>query len=290
MMKWSLVLAMTLLAFAAIAIAQTPADEAQALLQAEDFDAAIEVLRKAVKEDESNSRNRSLLGRAYIGKLQSASFFEKGMLAGRAQEQLKTAIELDPTNIEARIYLASYYLNAPSIGGGSVKKAREQAEIIVEYAPLQGKSLLARIHEREENFDEAMALYRECIESEPADLQMRYRVAMLQQKLERFEEAFATLEALLEISPDATAALYQMGRTAVFAGKNLDRGIECLREYLEHEVEAGRPGHDAAHWRMGMLYELRGDLSKAREAFETAIGLNGTEEKYRESLAALDQG
>ena len=70
-------------------------------LEKEDLDGAIDRLRYAVKLDESDSNYRTWLGRAYIAKLQTATFQEKGVLAGRALDNLKKAVELDPSNIEA---------------------------------------------------------------------------------------------------------------------------------------------------------------------------------------------
>jgi tetratricopeptide (TPR) repeat protein len=289
MTKLMLLLVAALFACTAVASAQTPAEEAQSMLKAEDYDGAIDLLKQAVKQDETNSEYRGLLGRAYIEKLRTVPFFEKGTLAGRAQDELKKAIELDPANIKARIYLANYYLNAPPIAGGSAKKAREQAEVIAEFSPLEGKALLAGIHQREKNFDQAIVLYRECIEARPEDVQYRYQLAMLHQELMQYDEAFAALEDLLKIDAEATGAMYQVGRTAVLANSHLDRGIKCLSDYLDREVQPGYPGHDAAHWRLGMIYQHQGESARAREAFETAIGLNPDEAKYRDSLAALDQ-
>lgn len=257
-------------------------------LAEEDLDAAVDALKRAVELDDSNSAYHTWLGRAYIMKLQTVSFFEKGILAGRAQDHLNKAVRLDPTNTEARIYLAQYYLNAPSIAGGSKKKAREQAEEILKYDPVEGKALLAGICVKDEEYDLAIEKYISCIEARPEDSGYRYELAMLYQQLEDYEECFAVFEDLLEIDPGAPAALYQIGRTAVFSKTNLDRGMECLREYLEADPKPGYPGHDAAHWRLGMLYEHKGNQDKARAEYEKALEINPEGEEYRKSLASLD--
>jgi len=254
-----------------------------------DFDGAIDLLKRAAELDETDSGYRTWLGRAYILKLQTVTFFEKGVLAGRAQEQLQKAITLDPTNVQARIFLAQYYVSAPSIAGGSTKKAREQAEEIIKHDPVEGNALLAGIHVRDEEYDLAIDKYEQCIESQPDNVTYRYQLAMLYQKLEHFDLSLAGFEKMLEIDPEATSALYQIGRTAVFSKTNLDRGIECLQSYLKKDVKPGHPGYDAAHWRLGMLFEHKGDLTRAREEYETALRLNPDGEEYRKSLASLDQ-
>jgi tetratricopeptide (TPR) repeat protein len=202
-------------------------------------------------------------------------------------EHLQKAVELDPANVEARVSLAGYYLNAPSIAGGSKKKARQQAEEIVKYDEVRGNGILAGVLIKDEKYDEAIATLEKCIEAQPQNIDYRYRLAMAYQEMERYDETFAEFEEVLDIDPTAAGALYQMGRTAVFSATNLDRGIECLQRYLTLEVPPGYPGHDAVHWRMGMLYEHMGNAERAKEEFETAVRLNPDEENYREALNEL---
>lgn len=256
-------------------------------LAEKEYDAAIDRLKEAVELEPADSTHRTWLGRAYIEKLQTVSFFERGVLAGRALDALKKAVELDPANVDARVFLAGYYLNAPVLAGGSVRKAREQAEAIVALDPSRGSSVLAGIHIKNEEYDEALAILESCAAERPRDLDCRYQLAMLHQQLERYESAFETFEAILEIEPDDRGALYQLGRTAAISGERVERGIECLELYLTLEEWPGHPGHDGAHWRLGMLYEHLDDRARARSEYETAIRLNPDEEMYRESLESL---
>ena len=258
-------------------------------LMDENHDGAIDQLRNAVKLDQTNSNYQTWLGRAYIEKLQNASHFEQGVLAGRALDSLKKAVKLDPSNIEARMYLGEYYLNAPSIGGGSKKKAREQALEVRKHDPLQGDWMLARIYIMNEEYDAALAKLKTCVGADPANIEYQYQLGMLYQQLKRYEETFEVLEGICVIDPDARGALYQIGRTAVFSGTNVDRGIECLEIYLTKDVESGYPGHDGAHWRLGMLYEHKGDVATARAEYETAMQINPEQDNYRDSLEKLDK-
>ncbi len=251
------------------------------------MDEAIELLTKATAADPSASQYLSTLGRAYIQKLQGADQFEKGMLAGRALESLNKAVGLDPTNIEARMSLAGYYLNAPPIAGGSKKKARAQIEEIVKIDPLVGNPLLAGQYEAEEKFEQAINTYRKCIELDPDNTDYRYQVAMIYQKRKQFTDAFNEFDQLLKSNPEARGALYQYARTAVFAESNAERGIECLDIYLGLDVERGMPEYESAHWRMGMLYEIKGDFDDARRHYETALKLNPENPEYGKSLKKL---
>ena len=81
--------------------------------------------------------------------------------------------------------------------------------------------------------------------------------------------------------------IYQIGRTGVFSGQRLDRAIECMKIYVVHEPGEGMPSLDAAHWRLGMLYEKAEKAGLAKQAYEKAQAINPQEEKYKEALANL---
>ena len=119
-------------------------------------------------------------------------------------------------------------------------------------------------------------------------MEYRYQLGMLYQQLERYEATFDALEHICEIDPGALGALYQIGRTAAFSGTNLDRGIECLQVYLTKDVKPGYPGYDGAHWRLGILFEHKGDVATARTEYETAMRLNPEQDSYRDALEKLN--
>ena len=104
-------------------------------------------------------------------------------------------------------------------------------------------------------------------------------------------DALDTVEGLnvltLTVDPEATNALYQIGRTGVISGENLDRAIAALQQYLTTEPPAGQPTLANAHWRLGMCYELKGELDKARSEFEAALALNPNDESAQKSLDNL---
>ena len=93
--------------------------------------------------------------------------------------------------------------------------------------------------------------------------------------------------AVLAADPDHLASLYALGRAAAMSGKNLDRGIECLQRFLKGEPDHDLPDHTFAHWRMGMIFEARGDTGRAKRAYETALELDPENERARKALKKL---
>ncbi len=89
--------------------------------------------------------------------INEASFFAKGRMAGQAKDLLMRAVEIDPGYVSARISLIEFYRNAPGIAGGSMKKAKENAEALLAYedGKIHGHRLLAAIAMQDEDWDTA---------------------------------------------------------------------------------------------------------------------------------------
>lgn len=252
-----------------------------------DHDAASKRFSTAIEHDPQNSIYHLWLGKTNIQKLQSASFFEQGIIANRAKNNFQKAVQYDPSNVEARLNLAGYYLNAPAIAGGSIKKAIEQAREIIHNDAKQGHLMLARIYAYEEEYDQALQEYEVLITIDPQDEDLYYGKGLLLQTNKQFDKAFEVFEKALALNPISMKNLYQVGRTGVYSGQNLNRSIECLKIYLDHDPEPGLPPADAAHWRLGMLYEKAGQAEQARQEYEKALALNPKEKKYKTALGDL---
>lgn len=258
-----------------------------ASLKANKLDLAIKQLKVVLERDRKNADSHYWIATAYLEKLKQATFFEKGVLAGRVIDHLKTAVHLDPNLLKARISLIQFYINAPPIGGGSLKKARQHIEVIQKTNPAHAHALTAQVLLKENQPQQALAEYKKLLSLDPQDANVHYQVGMLYQELKEYPKAFATFEQVLTINSAAMGALYQIGRTALFAKSNLKRGITCLQTYLKHPVQPGNPGWDAAHWRLGMLYELMDKKEAAKAAYQQAMKLNPADPQYKIALDGL---
>jgi Tfp pilus assembly protein PilF len=94
---------------------------------------------------------------ALFSTINEASLFAKGRMAGQAKDLLIKAVEIDPGYVDARIALIEFYRNAPGIAGGSMKKAKENAEALLALpdGKIHGHRLLAAIAMQEDDWDTA---------------------------------------------------------------------------------------------------------------------------------------
>lgn len=252
--------------------------------QQNNYDEASIKLKSAIELDDTKSDYYLWLGKAYLAKLDKSSFFEKGILSGKVIDNYKKAIKIEPANIVARIHLANYYIYAPSIAGGSTKKAKEQAVEINKYNPEQALMLNATIYSREGNTDLAIEEYTKYLELNPDDPDAYYQVGMFYQGLKKYADATEMFEMAISKDDKAYGSLYQIGRTAIFSGQNIDRGITCFKEYIKVSPGSPYPGIDSAHWRLGMLYEKKGKKKLAKKEYSTAVELSPDEIKYKDAL------
>lgn len=219
-----------------------------------DPDAAVKSWEKAAELDPANSEYKRQLGDAYGLAAQKAGMFSKMSLGKKSIAAYEKAVELDPENLSARSSLASIYLMAPAVMGGGSDKAYAQA---------------AEIKKRDAN-------------------RGRVAYAILYVGEKKYPEAFAETEEVLKAMPDHYAALFQFGRAAALSGTRLDEGIAALKKCLALSPTSGAPGHDAAHWRLGVIWEKKGDTPAARATYQASLKINPQFQQAIDALKKLE--
>ena len=213
--------------------------------------------------------------------------FKKLGLSKKVRACFLKAIELDPDNLSARESLAGYYFEAPGIAGGSTEKGLEQAREITARDARRGHNMLASHYINEKSYDLAEQEYVAALALSPDEPDTLYSLGQLFQTREDSSRAFDYFEKALAADPDHLASLYALGRAAAISGKNLDRGIECLQHFLDGEPAHDLPAHTFAHWRMGMIFEIKGDAGRAKRAYESALELDPENERAGKGLKKL---
>ena len=251
---------------------------------------AAEQFEQAIERDDRQSRYFQGLGEAYGSATQDLSFFKQMRLAGKIREAFETAVELDPDNVEARAGLATYYINAPGVAGGSDEKALEQAEEIARRDPYRGHMVRAAVFQSGNDDEAAEREYRAAIEASPDRANAYQALGIFLTSKERFEEAVEVYDSALAAIPDAMGVRYQLGRTASISGQFLERGEAAFIRYLAYQPAPDEPGLDWAHYRLGLIHQHQGRTDDARTQFEQALQLNPDHEEAGKALKKLKRG
>lgn len=217
-------------------------------------EAGAKSLEKACELAPKNGEYQRLLGDAYGTAAQKAGLLSKMSLGKKSFAAYEKAVELEPTNVAARQSLMLVYYQAPSMMGGGIDKAYAQAAEIKKLDATRGRVAYATLYTSEK----------------------------------KYAEAFAELEDVIKASPGNYPALFQFGRLTALSGERVDRGVAALQQCLTLPPPPNSPGHDAAHWRLGMLWEKKGDKKAARAEYEAALKVTPGYSQAVEALKKLE--
>jgi len=84
--------------------------------------AGVDWAQKAIALAPSDALYQMLLGVAYGQYVHDVSIFSQLGIAYKVRDAFQQAVQLDPNNAQARAGLAKYYILAPGIAGGSLKR------------------------------------------------------------------------------------------------------------------------------------------------------------------------
>jgi tetratricopeptide (TPR) repeat protein len=259
-------------------LASAPADAessnllCRAYFALEDWDRAESSCRKAVSLDPNNGRFHLWLGRAYGKKAETENFLAAVVLAGKVRAEFERAVQLSPKDVDARLDLTEFYIEAPAILGGGEPKAREQAHSIATVDPAREHWVYARIAEQKKDAATAEREYRRYIDLSGGDAEAWLSLALFlrrQNRLDEMEQAIVKLSQApmpsLDVLVEASSTLYSAGRSFPFA-------TELLLRYLAAGPVEAAPAFKA-HYLLGTLLEKQGDKAGAAREYRASLSL-----------------
>jgi Tfp pilus assembly protein PilF len=87
--------------------------------------------------------------------------------------------------------------------------------------------------------------------------------------------------------PDEMGGYYRIARIGAITGQRLDQAEAAMLRYLRHTPRKGEPALANAQWRLGQIYERRGDRARARASYRASLALDPDNGDAKESLAKL---
>lgn len=191
-----------------------------------------------------------------------------GMIAGmkyapKIKEFMLKAVELDPKSFEARRDLNQFYIAAPGIAGGSISKARANAESYKQHNADLSKLLLVDVHLYEKKYPQAQKLIAEVNATDDKTKRLinnaNIGLGFAYLSNGKIPESITLFQKLVTAQPDSAQAHFGLGR-AQLASKQLDEAIASLERTLV--LDSTQP----AHYRLGIAYQEKGNKAKAIEA------------------------
>lgn len=243
--------------------------------------------QKAVAFAPNDAAYELLLGDAYGHYVNDVGIFSKFSIARKIRGAYQKAVQLNPGNFKARYRLATYYLEAPGIAGGSTAKADEQIQILDKNDPIEADWLRAKAAMQHKDNKKAWAYLRSAAKlDKTAESEVRLGGFLERQK--RYARALTVFEDSVRKDPTYSESYYRIGLSALLGKIHIQEGIRAMQKYLTmpHDWESGSP-YTWAHYRLGMLYGVASEKTNEKVQYEAALKLDPGFKQAREALAAM---
>jgi tetratricopeptide (TPR) repeat protein len=253
-----------------------------------DYDNAISHGEKSVSLEPNNSVFKQWLGRAYGAKAdRDKSFFA----ARKAKKQFEEAVEVDPSNVDARRDLELFCIRAPWIVGGNTDEARAQAEAVAKIDAEQGFMARGMYDEQvAKRLDLAENDYRQALAAKPRQMDDYFDVAAFFERRNKLADMMATLDTAAQVAANDPRLMIFRAEAMILSGSNLRGAEEYLKSYLASTPDRSDwPPHSAAREWLGRLYEAEGKRAEAAEQYRASLELDPRRKTARERLDGLEK-
>jgi len=239
----------------------------------EQWDKSVKNGERAVSLSPDNAIFHLWLGREYGEKAAAANPLSAASLARKTKAEFEQAVKLDPVDVQAHADLAEYYTDAPSVMGGGLDKARDQASEVAKYDQATSHWILALIAEKDKRYSDAESELREAIKVAKNPAQNWMNLASFYRRRSRFDDMQKAISQALA-QPGKSAEIYYNAASELFqAGKNLAAAVQYLKQYLASNAMVEDAPAFRAHYLMGQIYEKMGNKSDAVTEYKASVAL-----------------
>lgn len=251
-----------------------------------DLDDAEDYLEEAIDANDKVAEYHYWMGNIAGTAIRDANVLKQAALAGNIRDSYEKAVALKPDMVDAHWGLLNYYIEAPSVMGGSFEKASNEAKIIGKYNVADGHRALGQVYNKQEKYADAEKEYLLALKENP---QYVTPITNFYVARKEYDKAFKLLENILKSEPENYAVVYSVGRTSAVSGQQLDRGLECLNKYLAYTPKANEPSHHGAQMRIGQIMEKKGNKAEAKKRYEIALKGDPNLKEASEGLARVSK-
>jgi len=230
--------------------------EAESYFEAEDYNSAKIVLKKAIQVDPEYLEAHKLLA-------------ETHMKLGEAREAFReySAVErLDPDNIDARLKLAGFYLLA-----NKPEEAQKRIDLVLEKAPdnMDALHMLADLHIKNQEYARAVSTLEKIGLSDKGGQRASLKRAGLLARQERFDDAEAVLKEAIDAAPESVEL-----KLALFEFYLRKNDFDSAGDEIRRLVEAN-PEDSNLYIVLGNYHMMMKDPGKAEDAYLKAVETPG---------------
>ncbi|HEX4824459.1 MAG TPA: TRAP transporter TatT component family protein [Candidatus Polarisedimenticolaceae bacterium] len=251
---------------------------------------ALEQFEKAAELKPGDADYQYWIGSASFDHIDDVNLLSQMSLASKGRKAFEKAIELDPSHVAARVGLATFYIEAPSIAGGSPEKAKVQAEGLLtlpgKRGEFQGRMVLARLAGDAKKWDEMLTQLRaaETAGGDGADpmVALRSEASLLLTEKKDAEAAAPIVERYRQAAPtDDISSLFLTAELARLQGRCAD----AVPKY--DQVLAKVEGAKGSRWGAAVCKDQLGQKEAARLDYAEFLNRFPNDDRVKDAKAAL---
>jgi len=239
----------------------------------ERWDDAVRFGEKAVRVEPSNSNYHLWLARAYGRKAEDSSPLSAAGSARKAKNEFERAVQLDPSNVAARVDLAEYYTEAPAIMGGGLDKARAQAAQVESYDKGMARLILARIAIKTHDLPGADSQFHAAIKESANPADMWLELAAFYRQQGRLDDMQNAVRSALLQPGKRSASYFDAGNELFLGSRDFPTAVQYVQKYLASGALVESAPAFRAHYLMGQLDEKMGAKQAAAAEYQASLKL-----------------
>jgi tetratricopeptide (TPR) repeat protein len=244
----------------------------RAYYQLEEWNEAESSCRKAVSLDPESSDFHLWLGRVYGQKADRTNFVVAASLAGKVHAEFERAVQLNAKNLDARLDLSEFYVEAPGFMGGGEEKARQQAQSVGVLSKGREHWVFARIADHKKDAATAEGEYRQYIELSNGDSEAWLNLALFLRRQARIDEMEQAIVKLNQAPLSKAGSLVEAAEALYRTSRNYALAAQLLRRYMVVGPVEDAPAF-RAHYLLGEVLEKQGDKAAAATEYQASLQL-----------------
>jgi tetratricopeptide (TPR) repeat protein len=211
-----------------------------------DYKKAIQALSKATTMEPRNAECTNWLGRAYGRQAETGSVLTAIGYATKARQMFEKSVALDPSSRTALGDLLTFYLRAPEMVGGGIKKAEELAQHLAGRDPAESHFAQAQIEEKRKDYYSAEQHLRLAQELDPANPRRSLDLAILLGKMGRLAESDSMFALAARSAPSWAEIPFERARAYIGEQRNLEQAKRLLQGYVRSPLTPDDPPREEA--------------------------------------------
>jgi tetratricopeptide (TPR) repeat protein len=245
----------------------------RAYFQEERWDDAIEECSQSVALSPGDSNSHLWLGRAEGERADRVMFVTAYRLGRKVHAEFETAVQLNPSNLEALSDLGEFYVEAPPVVGGGVTKAQALAVRLQSLDSARAYELRGRIAVQEKDPSRAETYFRVAISasSHPASYWMV--LASFYRKAEKWDKMQQAILSGIAADREHGVATVDAAHLLMRAGRDPQMSIRLMQSYLASPNQSESEPAFRVRNDLAVLLAAQGDSAGAQQQLAAAAAL-----------------